>query len=254
MRHAIGRCACRERAQRIVAGKIASSADDLLALERSGAVANHDPGSDALGVGWSAPQADGEAGRDGIVPIETDRLVDRRHDHVEIAVVVEVGQGHGLGHAHGVESPCGAALFEGEVVLVPVGEVRRGQSREAEVSGKSAFHRRGPALAQVGVVGVPQVTGGDQDVLVAVEIDIEKRDAPGPLRGFDSGELGDLGIGAVAAVQEEHVAGVFGAIERDRRMGEIHLEMDLAAALAMALLVFAAEHVGHQQVIVARRG
>ena len=47
---------------------------------------------------------------------------------------------------------------------------------------------------------------GDEQVLVAVQVHIQEGHAPGPIGGIQAGIVGNLGVGAVAAVELEGIA------------------------------------------------
>ena len=99
---------------------------------------------------------------------------------------------------------------------------------------------------EVHVLGVPQIAVGDQKVLVAVQIHVEKPGRPRPLRGLHTGQLADLGVGSVASVEQQGVAHHLGAA--GIAIGHRSLA---TAGLHLAPAVIAAEHVEDEDVVVA---
>jgi hypothetical protein len=53
--------------------------------------------------------------------------------------------------------------------------------------------------AHVDVLEIAQVAVGDEDILVAVEVDVEEGGLPGPTGGFEAGEPGGFGERPIAA-------------------------------------------------------
>ena len=47
---------------------------------------------------------------------------------------------------------------------------------------------------------------GNQDILIAIQINVEKHGRPRPLRGFDAAQVGDLCVGVVAAIDKRRIA------------------------------------------------
>src|SRR6266516_3203419 len=60
--------------------------------------------------------------------------------------------------------------------------------------------------ATLGVFHVIVGYGGNEDVFPAVEVHVQKSDAPGPVRGRDDGELGNLSERAVTTGELEGIA------------------------------------------------
>src|SRR5688572_24448731 len=104
------------------------------------------------------------------------------------------------------------------------------------------------AIGGVEILRVEEVARRHQQVFVTVEVHVEERDRPRPGGGFDSREVSDFRIGAVAAIPMKGVAVVLRAIvedAEDRRVGLYSAELHhppLAARI---------EHVGNKDVIAA---
>jgi hypothetical protein len=238
-----------ERAQRFIRGEVASAGDDFLGLNH-GAAEQADSGSDAAGVGRKAAQAYGHAWCGGIVAKHEGGVVQPVHHDVEVAVVVEVAEGHALGDAGGAESPGGGDVGEREVTAIAEGNRRLAERRVVTEC------RCGPRVrgAIHGVLGVQikhvmGVAGGKEDIFEAIEIDVQKGDIPGPIGCGDAGKLGDFSKGAVAAGQEQRVAGqlrlVEGIVEWQRLLGT-----EGVGALPVPGGVVQRQHLGDQQIIV----
>ena len=109
---------------------------------------------------------------------------------------------------------------------------------------------RGDGLERIRVQDVVQIPSGDQQVLIAIQVDVHEYRAPSPFARRDPAEGSDLGVGAIAAIQSEGIAQEFGAEIRiiDRgiyvphalRIGALPLPGDMVAA----------EHVGHEEIVV----
>ena len=67
--------------------------------------------------------------------------------------------------------------------------------------GQTIHFRQGIRVREIAPVAV-----GDQHILVAIQVNIAKSDAPGPFRSLQAAELRDLRIRAVAAIQGQRVA------------------------------------------------
>ena len=127
----------------------------------------------------------GDARRDGLVAINQRRRPQATDDHIQVAVVVDVAQGQPVRDVRGVEAPLRADLLEGAVAAVAEENVRRDQRREILQALLRLVRRdlpdaRGHLLMQVQVLRVVGVGRGDEQILIAVQIDIEKRHAPTP--------------------------------------------------------------------------
>ena len=84
-----------------------------------------DDSADAMNVGGIAAQSNAEElrsfGFDLSRPVFPDEsgLIYVVHDHVEIAVVIEVGPGHTVGEAGHIPSPVDRLIRKGQVAVVP---------------------------------------------------------------------------------------------------------------------------------------
>ena len=83
----------------------------------------------------------------------------------------------------------------------------------------------------IDVLHVLGVAGGDEEVFVAVEVDVEEDGGPGPFGSLDAGEVRDFGVGAVAAIEEEGIAHDLRAVV-DRADGRGHGRLGEALAFA----------------------
>ena len=236
----------------IVRGQVSAAGDDFLRL-RDGAVEDSDAGTDAAGVGGGAAEADGDAGRGGVVAKEGEWTVEVVGDDIEVAVVVEVADGHAGVDAGQLEIPGLAGVGERPIAFVAEGEERRGKGGEATEVGEAACCGRcrthaGQFGQGIGMLHVVAVAGGEEQVLPTVEIDIEEDAAPGPFGGGDASEGGNLGEAAVFAGQVKGVMGDFRCVAGvlDGRREEA---CERVRTLPGAATGETAEHVGHEQIV-----
>ena len=167
---------------------------------------------DAAGVGGATGQANGDARGGGVVSENTRRSIQIVGDDVQIAVVVEIGEGHALGDADRVKAPGGRPILEGEIAAVVKENVREMQTGKLTEHADQLAERDttggdlgfDPA-AEIEVLEVAEHAVGHQNVLVTVQIHIEQHRVPGPLRSLQAGVVSDLGKGAVAPVELERV-------------------------------------------------
>src|SRR5205823_6858186 len=194
----------------VVAGEVAAARNHLLGLG-DGAPGHFDLCTDATSVFARAFQADGNAWGGGVVATNPGGRVQAADDHVEIAVVVEIGQGHALRNSDRVEAPGRAEVFKRQIVTVVqrnTGSHAARAFRQAFQPGLGGFPSGGSAdfSEHIDVLHVVVGAGGEEQVLPSVEVHVQKCDAPGPVRSGDSGELGNLSECAVAASEMERVA------------------------------------------------
>src|SRR6185295_14430948 len=106
------------------------------------------------------------------------------------------------------EPPRLAGVAEPEVALVMKRDAVRVESWEERLLAIVRNRRFGAAdaLDDVRVADVPSVAVDDDEILVAVEVYIEERRAPGPFGGIDPRERGDVRPRAVATRELQHVA------------------------------------------------
>ena len=199
-----------EHAHRVVARTIAATRDHFLSLD-NGAAADLDLRANAAGVRARALEADGKAWSGRVVAVNTGGRIHAVHDHVEITVVVQIGQRHAVRDADRVETPLRAGIFEGQVVAVAernAGSLSPRDFRQAFQTRLGGFPSAGSAdfADYVGVLHVMVGAGGNEEVFPAVEVHVQKSDAPGPVRGRDAGELGNLSERAVTTGELEGIA------------------------------------------------
>ena len=106
-----------EDADRLVARHVSAAADHFLAL-RDRTTRQAQARADALGVGGCPLEPHLDSARRGVVAIEAGRLVQVINDHVQIAIIVQVGQGHPVGDAQVVKSPFPICRLKGAVTPV----------------------------------------------------------------------------------------------------------------------------------------
>src|SRR5262245_30258049 len=88
---------------------------------------------------------------------------------------------------------------------------------------------------------------GDEDIFVAIEIDIQEDRRPRPLRGLDPAQMRNLRIRPVAAIQLEHVPFEMCALKCARaRLEEGVHEL----ALGNTSTAIPAEHVHYQEIVI----
>ena len=261
-RHGGGRGSRGEGHRWIGAGLVAAAADYFCGLKWDGAARQGDFRADRLGVGGAADEADGDAVGRAVVVEDGGGSVEVVDDEVGKAIAIEVGEGEALVDASGIEAPRGGGLLERGVAVVSKGAdgevefwiepvVLHQFAGEGALSigvgggtGPGVLHGLDPGLGVV-VLDVAEMAGPDEEVVVAVEVDVEEDGGPGPVGGGEVGEGGDFGIGAVAAGEEERIAHDLPAfvIEADGR-GARHL----GESLAFSHLRIPADHVDDDEV------
>ena len=238
---------------KIIAGKVTPAADDFLALRGKAGREHADLRAHAPCVGRLTAQTDGNARARRIVTAQQWGVVEAIDHDVEVAVVVEIGQSHSVGNPARMETPPRAGFLERQVTPVAESDVRRVETREALAQAKLLRGRHGPLLLRrfdftgdVSVLGVTPMAGGDEQVFVSVEVNVEEHRTPRPVRGAEAAALGEFGVSAVAAAEEEHVARELRPIAgHDANLGEGHRVHHLDLPPPM----FAAEHVGHKEIV-----
>lgn len=200
----------------LVGRQVTGAGPDFLFLDGDGTALESHSGAEALGVGGNTAETDGDPGCGGVVAVDEGTVVPGIGDEVEVAVVVEIGEGHAMGDAEGVEAPGLGMVGEAEISEVAPGGVGRGEGWvvEEDVAGGLLgapgrfVGTPGVDIEIVEIVGMPV---GDQEILEAVEIHIEEDRRPGPVRHGHTGEPGDFGVGAVATIPLEGVPGKLGS-------------------------------------------
>src|SRR5713101_6260554 len=81
------------------------------------------------------------------------------------------------------------------------------------------FHRDrrlslGNLAEHVTVLHIKAIARGDEQILIAIEVNVQEQRTPGPIAGVQAAELRDLGVSAVAAIQTERVPRGFRAVFR----------------------------------------
>ena len=175
---------CSEDPQRLISGQISTTGYDFLAL-RDGATLHEDPCTDPVGVAPGAAEADRHARCGGIIAVEAGGLAEVAGHHIEVAVIVQIGQGHGRCDTAIRESPVVAHVLEAQVALVAKGEISGVEPWESGQVAQALFGAGDAAFAgllsqKVGMLHVMRVTVGHQQIFPAVQIDIEEEGAPGP--------------------------------------------------------------------------
>jgi hypothetical protein len=242
-------------AERLISGEVATASDHFLRL-RDGPAADVDVGADTVGVGGESVEADGDAGCVTGVEINAGGILEVVQDEIQITVAIEVGEGEALGDAGGMKAPGAADFLEGAIAAVAKGEVGGFEGREAAdpsedialgqgAVGSGGFHTIGP----VGVLEIAEDAVADEEVLKTVEVHVEEDGLPGPIGGFDTGELADFGVGTIATIPLESVATDLETV--DDQAGGDGSDGGAFAELHMTFAMVGAEHVGDEEVEVA---
>ncbi len=152
----------------------------------------------------------------GVVAINERFVVDVVHHQVEGPVAVEIAVRGAVREVGRGETPGGALVGEREIAVVVervVGQLGRGhrpdEAHEIHVAATRRLAHRlvvrqeGHVILRRDVFGEPV---RDEDVFLAVEIEIRDQRAPGPVGAGHAGHLSDVCEPAVAVVQLQHVA------------------------------------------------
>ncbi len=192
----------------------------------------------------------------GLVP-ENEGLVPKVVDHeIGGAVVVEVPVRGPVGEAGSVEPPLRRGVFEAEAVLVAEGVVRKPLRRhlldEVEKFGPAALlhplgGRSGGQFRHEVLVGHVLVDAvRDEDIRLAVEVEVRHERPPAPVRRVDPGELGDFAERTSAAIELQRVVLELVVIAAP------HLRLVRRPALEgrgrLEPIVAPGAHVGHEEV------
>ena len=181
-----------------------------------------DEGADAVTVAHRTlePERDAVA-RGAVVAIEADPILVVDIDEIEVAVVVEVGEGRPEAHAAVVEAPFLLDLGETEIVVVAEGEVRF-------LLGRLPLHQRDDfrgglqlfdLVEQVGINEGPHHAVGHVQVDPAVVVEVLETRRPAPVGAAETGHLRDLEEAVGPGVQEH---GVLHVLRRDERIHHVH--------------------------------
>ena len=198
-----------ENPEGLVAREIPSAGHHFLTLGHGwGDQANL--GSEARRVGGSPLEFHRDAGRGGLVAMHLNRAIDAIDHQVQIPVLIEVAQGHAEGQAFFAETPLGRLWLEGAITPVAEGQVGRAPLGIQFHPSLPLFWGEGAAGVLHPVLGIRihQVIFeaiGNQQVFVAIEVDIQKDGAPTPITGREAGTEGCLDIAPSGSSEEEHV-------------------------------------------------
>ena len=122
------------------------------------------------------------------------------------------------------------------VSLLPLGFIREA---------RPGMLLRPDQCLRIQVLHVARVPRRDQQVLIAIEIHVEKHRRPRPVRRRDAREIRDLGEGSVAAISVERVAHELRAVLNNSRRRAHRI---LRRLLSFAQARIAAQHVHHDEV------
>jgi hypothetical protein len=170
-----------------------------------------DAGTDALGIGRKSAEGDSEAGGGGTMEEQGGGGVETVDDDIEVAVVVEIGEAKTVGDI-GISGPVPevGGVLEAQVSEVAEGEVFGEERRVLEEFAGDLVRTIGTGgvdtFLGIEVLSVEEMAGSGEEILIAIEVHIEKGDTPGPAGGVEAGEVGDFGEGGIASIKVESVA------------------------------------------------
>ncbi len=211
-----------------------------------------DPRACSAAVRARALEANRDSRRRSIIAIHQSGPIHAIDDDIQIAVVIQIGQGHALRHLCGVESPCCRNIFKSQIAPVAVGVIGRREARH-DPPQLQKFLFRQCALrfdrinlpSGIGVAQTPLEAGCDEQILISVQIHIQKGGHPRPVRSLQTGQLRNFGIGPVAAIEVEHVAhNLLPDFKLPRRQDAPTIEH-----LRVTDGMVAAEHVGDKEIV-----
>ena len=124
------------------------------------------------------------------------------HKEVEITVVVLISQGHALGGAARIKSPCGPHFLEGQITAIAkrhFGNVQRWEvlgnlNHVLERESSSSSLRSLDGGRKIGVSQIALLPCGHEQILIPVEIDVQKHATPRPILAKGSLRIGRRGI------------------------------------------------------------
>src|SRR6185503_17975322 len=136
----------------------------------------------------------------------------------EITVAIEIGKGNAVIDRGMIEAPEPGDFFEVQVAEITKGHYGHVEERiELRVLALGRdecllqFNSLNVAtpgirkllnlLVSIQILDIANVTGGDEQVIVTIEVDIEKYGRPGPIARLNARKVRNFGVGAVAAVQ-----------------------------------------------------
>src|SRR6185503_13915343 len=129
------------------------------------------------------------------------------------------GQADSVRYIGRIEAPGSADVFKRKIPAVAESKVWAVEAAK-KFARLDEFRQRQPVgtlelidvPSRIGVHQVALLPGANEQVLEAIEIDIEKDGTPRPITGGHTAELRDLGIRAVTAIQVEHIVLVTGPV------------------------------------------
>ena len=175
------RCAQSKAPHRVIPRQVATARHHLLGLHREPFCHHPDLGPDAPRIAGTTTQSYGDPGGCSLVPVELRRLIQGVEHEVQISIAIQIGRGHALFDPGRIEPPSLRHLFEGQISAITeggIGSIEPGkhpthvQSFE-ETHFPARFHRLG-AGPDIHIEHVHLVAVGDEEILIPVQIDIQK--------------------------------------------------------------------------------
>ena len=242
----------RKNPQALITRKVATAAHHLLALQWHTPAQQTDSRTDAPGVWSQTTQPHRDPRRRADVFMDLSGSLQPVHHQIEVAILIQIGQGHTMPNGRHGQSPGPRHVLEGQITAIAEHGHRRLQTRKAA----QVFHGIARGIPTIGSTHCPQEVGiedvmviarAHDEVLEPVQIDIHEDGAPRPIRGADSGHLGDLRVSAIAATHKEgvarHLRSKRGIMRRPIEGGEV------IGTLALTGGRIGREHVHHHEVI-----
>ena len=207
--HSVRRRPGREHPHCVVPGQVSSSRHHFLALHRHRPAHHSDSRPDPARVGSFPFQPYRNSRPTRVVPIDSGHAVQLVHHHVHVPIVVQIRQAHSVRHAFISKSPFLPHFLKAQPAHVPVQRLRLGTSGiHQEFLGNLILAVRAIGLdAGIGIqiLSVEEVSGGHQDVLKPIQVDIQKDRRPRPSGGFQADEMRQLGVSAITATEMEGI-------------------------------------------------
>ena len=129
-RHGSGGRRC-ENPQALVTRKVATATHHLLALQWHATAQQTDSRADASGVRCKATQPHRDPRRSADVFMDLGRPLQPVHHQIEVAILIEIGQGHAVPNGRQGQSPGPRHVLEGQITAIAEYGHRRLQTREA---------------------------------------------------------------------------------------------------------------------------
>ena len=229
-----------------IAGEVAGLRLQLAHLGTAGG-ANDNRGPQAVEIGFGAVQFDKDAiSVLRIVAINEIRLLQIHHDHVHIAIAIQVRVGRTVSDALVVQPPILAGLIE----VRPVGVAVRAVDLLAHFPFfeelKHVFaHQHVSGDLDVGIVHVTGNAVGEIQVLPAIVVEIAEFHRPCPVGAGDAVEPGGFLEAAQARVDEEGILHVLGGCSV---VGAFQIGAAHDAHGGLGFEVGGGGHVGHEEI------